>query len=162
MPIRREQPWAAGIVSAAGDWPWSSYRAHVRQGPTPSWLDSDGLHGYLLSRPLETEAERTRAASLYARMVADADEGQLWQQGLRQQVFLGDESFVRRTLQEAVLPEAQRLREVPRVQRRPPASLQTLLASSSHRAEGLLAACTSRAASRWGRSRPMWAFRRRV
>ena len=45
-------PVAAGLVGAAGKWPWSSYRAHVCKVATPPWLDSDGLHGYLLGRPV--------------------------------------------------------------------------------------------------------------
>lgn len=135
-------PVAAGLVRAAGAWPWSSYRAHALQAPTPPWLDSDGLHGYLLGRAVQGEADRRRAAGLYARLVREADDSQLWQQGLRQQVFLGDEAFVQRALQALALPDAVGLREVPRAQRRPPASLQALLASSPNRAEALRAAYT--------------------
>ena len=45
-------PVAAGLVATADEWAWSSYRAHVCKAPTPSWLDSDGLHGCLLDRPM--------------------------------------------------------------------------------------------------------------
>ncbi|MFO1321482.1 MAG: transposase [Burkholderiales bacterium] len=43
-------PVAARLVPHAGAWEWSSYRAHVGEAPTPVWLDTDGLHGYLLGR----------------------------------------------------------------------------------------------------------------
>lgn len=139
-------PVAAGIAQAAGDWPWSSYRAHVLQAPTPPWLDSDGLHGYLLGRAVEGEADRRRAATLYARMVRDADDSALWQQGLRQQVFLGDEAFVARTLQ-AHAPTPERLRDVPQaqlqLQRQPPEALDALLsATRGNRADALRTAYT--------------------
>ena len=63
------------------------------------WLDSDGLHGYLLGRSVESKRDRARAAQKYAALVTDADESKasLWQTSLRQQVFLGDEDFVARS-----------------------------------------------------------------
>lgn len=91
-------PVAAGLVPAAGEWPWSSFRAHVMQAPTPDWLDSDGLHGYLLGRTPASDDDRRMAARQYARMVVDGTDADLWARGLRQQVFLGDEDFVARTL----------------------------------------------------------------
>ena len=93
-------PVAAGRVATADEWAWSSDRAHVCKAPTPSWLDSDGLHGCLLGRSVASERDRARAAQKYAALVTDADEGEgegeasLWQTGLRQQIFLGDEDFV--------------------------------------------------------------------
>lgn len=136
-------PVAAGIVPAAGDWPWSSYRAHVLQAPTPPWLDSDGLHGYLLGRGVGGDADRRRAAQLYARTVRDADDRALWQEGLRQQVFLGDDDFVARTLQ-AHAPPPERQRGLPRAQLRKPESLAALLARhTGDRAQALRAAYTT-------------------
>ena len=41
-------PVATGLVARAEEWPWSSCRAHVGLAATPPWLDTDGLHGYLL------------------------------------------------------------------------------------------------------------------
>ncbi len=35
-------------VIGPGEWPWSSYRAHVGEAHPPPWLDMGGLHGYLL------------------------------------------------------------------------------------------------------------------
>ena len=72
---------AAGLVATADEWAWSSYRAHVCKAPTPSWLDSDGLHGYLLGRSVASDRDRRRAAQKYAALVTDADEREasLWQ-----------------------------------------------------------------------------------
>ena len=85
----RRNPVAAGLVATADEWAWSSDRAHVCMAPTPSWLDSDGLHGCLLGRSVASQRDRARAAQKYAALVTDADEGEgeasLWQTGLRQQ-----------------------------------------------------------------------------
>ena len=59
-------PVAADLVGAAEEWPWSSCRAHVCMVATPPWLDSHGLHGYLLGRPVTGERDRKRAAQRYA------------------------------------------------------------------------------------------------
>lgn len=115
-------PVAAGLVTSAGDWPWSSYRAHVLRAPTPGWLDSDGLHGYLLGRPARSAADRGAAAGRYAAMVERAFNATLWDDGLRQQVFLGDEAFVARMLGQAE-PRTRTAREVPRRQRQLPTAV---------------------------------------
>ena len=96
-------PVAAGLVDMPGDCAWSSYRAHVLLADAPDWLDSNGLHGYLLGRSPVTPADRNRAAQLYAASVADnaVADAALWLNGLRQQVFLGDQEFVDRMLQRA-------------------------------------------------------------
>ena len=112
-------PVAAGLVRRAAEWPWSSYGAHALQAPTPDWLDSDGLHGYLLGRPVRSMADRRAAAARYASLVDEASDAALWQQGLRQQVFLGDETFVARMLAQ-VSSRSLEAREVPRRQRRVP------------------------------------------
>jgi REP element-mobilizing transposase RayT/AraC-like DNA-binding protein len=121
-------PVAAGIVVAAADWPWSSYRAHVGAAATPDWLDSDGLHGYLLGHPVAGAQDRCRAARRYAALVAKADAGDasFWQGALRGQVFLGSEAFVERML---ALSAPQRVvhREIPRRQRHLPWSWQDCL-----------------------------------
>ena len=38
-------PLRAGMVPAAGDWAWSSYRAMVGQASAPAWLETDWLLG---------------------------------------------------------------------------------------------------------------------
>lgn len=51
-------PVAASLVAMSGDWPWSSYRAHVGAQTTPPWLDSDGLHAYLLGQEIRSRRDR--------------------------------------------------------------------------------------------------------
>ena len=125
---------AAGVVESAGDWPWSSYRAHIGDAPTPPWLDSDGLHGYLLRQPIATGRERRLARQRYAASVADArpDEAAIWQVGLRGQVFLGDEAFVAR-MQALATPARRTAVDVPKAQRKSPRLLQDCLEQSPGR-----------------------------
>ncbi len=113
-------PVAAGMVAAPEDWPWSSCRVHLGQADTPSWLDSDGLHGYLLGAAVDSAPQRRKAVRLYAKLIATAqdNDSSFWQGALRSQVYLGDEAFVesmqaRAEPQRVVhkgIPKAQRLR----------------------------------------------------
>jgi putative transposase len=91
-------PVAAGMVRSAVDWPWSNCRAHVGEAATPTWLDSDGLHSYLLGRPIASAQDRLGAARRYAALVSEdrTEDASFWQDALRGQVFLGDEVFVER------------------------------------------------------------------
>jgi REP element-mobilizing transposase RayT len=123
-------PVAAKMVRQAGDWPWSSYRAHVGQVAAPRWLDSDGLHGYLLGRPAAHARDRARACQRYAALVAQSDprDADFWNEALHGQIFLGDEAFAQR-MQALAQPQRAAAREAPRAQRRPqPAAWQALLA----------------------------------
>ena len=135
-------PVAAGLVATADEWAWSSDRAHVCMAPTPSWLDSNGLHGYLLRRSVANGRDRVRAAQKYAALVTDADaaanegEASLWQTGLRQQVFLGDEDFVAR-MQALASPEQRSAVDVPKAQRKSPSTLQDCLRRTADRPEAL-------------------------
>ena len=121
-------PVAAGMVRRAEDWPWSSCRAHVGLAPTPDWLDTDGLHGYLLARPVSGEVDRQQAIAIYAAMIAQDADADLWSSGLRSQVFLGDEAFVQRMLANAPASARDAL-EVPRRQRQVQAKSITQLIS---------------------------------
>ncbi len=111
-------PVAAGIVSDVAEWPWSSYRAHIGQCATPAWLDSDGLHGYLLGRAAETKEDRRVACKRYAQHVAHApaSDGSFWQDALQGQVFLGDKLFAER-MRQLAQPTRRAASEVPREQR---------------------------------------------
>ena len=51
LDVDRPNRLRARMVSAPGEWPWSSYRAHVGEANPPPWLDTDGLHGNLLQEP---------------------------------------------------------------------------------------------------------------
>src|SRR5512146_253049 len=54
-------PVRAQMVAAPGDWPWSSYLAHVDASMPPPWLDTAGLHAHLLGREAKSAADRRRA-----------------------------------------------------------------------------------------------------
>ena len=127
-------PVAAKLVPAAGDWRWSSYRAHIGLETAPPWLDGDALHGYLLGRAIKEDGDRRRARRRYAALVADADTDtdatSIWQQGLRQQVFLGDEAFVAR-MQGMATREQRACVEVPKTQRKQRRPLQAYLDTHS-------------------------------
>ena len=134
-------PVAAGIADAPQAWAWSSCRAHLGQAPAPAWLDTDGLHGYLLGRPVSGAADRRRAIASYAGLLGQAVDAGLWANGLRQQIFLGDEDFAERM--SAALPAALRqAREVPRRQRGRPVTLQQLLGANIPREQALHTAYT--------------------
>jgi putative transposase len=109
-------PVRAHMVAAPGEWPWSSYLAHVDETMPPSWLDTAGLHGYLLGREAKTAADRRRAAARYASLVAAGRNDALWDEALRQQIFLGDDDFVARMLAQAEPARSQAV-DVPRTQR---------------------------------------------
>ncbi len=115
-------PVAAGLVRAAADWPWSSYLAHAGRAPTPPWLDSDGLHGYLLGQPVADATQRRRAAAMYAKRVAEdraEEDAVFWQESLRGQIFMGGEGFAAR-MQALAEPARSAQREVPQAQRLAP------------------------------------------
>ncbi|MGM9515043.1 transposase [Roseateles sp. DB2] len=84
-----------GLAAAPAQWPWSSYAAHVGQVEAPDWLDVQGLHAYVMGRPLQGAADRRKAAQRYEKLVAEASGLDLWRH-LRQQIYLGDAAFVER------------------------------------------------------------------
>lgn len=134
-------PVRAGMVAGPGDWPWSSYRAHVGEAATPPWLDTDGLHGYLLQRPAATAADHRRAARRYAELVAQGQDEALWDDGLRQQIYLGDDAFVDR-MQALAAPPRKAARDTPRAQRTPARPLAHWLGLCGSREEALYRAHT--------------------
>lgn len=91
-------PVAAGLVASVGDWVWSSYGAHVGEVVTPPWLDSAGLHGYLLGHSVASEGDTRRARARYAALVQEsqAQDATFWRDALQNQVYLGDENFVQK------------------------------------------------------------------
>ncbi len=125
-------PVRAGRVAEPGDWPWSSYRAHTGQMDPPSWLDSDGLHGYLLGHNLSSGADRQNAAQQYADMVAAGKGERLWSEGLNRQIYLGDDHFVQQ-MQDRADRAAKRSQEVPKRPRGKPKTLAHWLATSDSR-----------------------------
>ncbi len=139
-------PVRAKLVRKAADWAWSSYRAHAGDDEPPVWLDVNGLHGYLLGRTARTAAERRRAAAQYAELVATAADRPLWEDNLRQQIYLGDEGFVER-MQALAQPPNTVDSDIPKAQRRKGLSLEQWLGNSETREEALYRAHTEGALS---------------
>lgn len=105
-------PVRAQMVRQPGQWPWSSYRAMVGEAPVPAWLATDGLLSQFGKR-------RPEARRRYRQFVSEGIRKEsIWKQ-LRQQVYLGDETFVVR-MQENVKVQGDEV-SVPRIQRRRPA-----------------------------------------
>jgi putative transposase len=129
-------PVRASVVDRAEAWPWSSYLAHVGVAPAPLWLDTSGLHGYLLGREPRHAADRRRAASRYAALVTAGRDVELWSDALRQQIFLGDEGFVER-MQAHADPVRRASTEVPAAQRRKAGELDRFSRESSSRDEAV-------------------------
>jgi hypothetical protein len=129
-------PVAARLVRKARNWAWSSCRAHVGLDPTPPWLDTGGLHGYILGRPALTPADQRRAAQRYATFVDASPDTGLWETSLRQQIFLGDEAFVGQ-MQALARPAEIRTREIPKSQRHSSRTLAQWLAICKSREEAL-------------------------
>ena len=134
-------PTRAGWVKDPADWPWSSYRAHIGAAAAPSWLDEDGLLGYVLGEAPATAQLRRLAQKRYQNLVDQAKGVELWPTGLRQQIYLGDEDFVERM--QSMAP-AQRIGagEVPKAQRHGPRTFSDWLADSAGRDEAIFSACT--------------------
>jgi putative transposase len=132
-------PVRAGIVNAAADWRWSSYRAHAGLAETPPWLDTLSLHGYLLGRAPAGRADQRAAARRYEKLVAAGLGAELWQQALNRQIFLGDDDFVARMQALASKPSL-RDRAVPKAQRSRPRTLRQWLKACATREEALRSA----------------------
>jgi REP element-mobilizing transposase RayT len=132
-------PVAAGLARAAGDWPWSSYRAHAGLVATPDWLDSEGLHGHLLGQPATTGAQRRRAIQAYVALVDRAEPGDamFWAGSLRGQIYMGDDDFQARMQAQAAGPSRAE-KEIPRPHRRQVRDWQScLLACGNDRNQAL-------------------------
>lgn len=89
-----------GLARRGADWPWHSLAVHLGQHEAPEWLDVQGLFGHVLGREVRGAADHRRAAERYARLLAAEPALDIWPH-LRQQIFLGDEAFVRRHLARA-------------------------------------------------------------
>jgi putative transposase len=102
-------PVRAGMVKNAQDWPWSSYRAMIREAASPPWLQTDWLLG-------QFSVQRKRAIAKYVDFVrAGVGLPSLWGE-LRNQIYLGDDKFVARMQKK--IGSRDNLGEIPRAQRR--------------------------------------------
>jgi len=135
-------PVRARMVRRPATWAWSSYRAHVGKIPAPEWLDTPGLHGYLLGRPARTVVDQHRAVGMYERLVAAVPDANLWDSALRQQIYLGDEGFVERMLALAK-PRGKNDPDIPKVQRQRVRTLGQWLATTDKREDALYQAHTA-------------------
>lgn len=80
-------PVRAGMVRRAQDWPWSSYRATLGKATAAGGLFTDGILSAFGTK-------RTQALVAYRDFVAAGkQQPPLWAQ-LRNQIFLGNDSFV--------------------------------------------------------------------
>lgn len=133
-------PVRANMIPHPADWPWSSYRAHVGNQEPLSWLDTPSVHGYLLGRDVANGRDSQRAAQRYEKLVEQGKDVRLWDAALKQQIYLGDDSFIQR-MQSLLEPDRARAAEVPRSQRRTrPDSVQTYL-KAYERDEAIVKAC---------------------
>lgn len=105
-------PVRAGLTARAEAWPWSSHRAVAGMAPGPDWLAADAL--LVLFGPTRAQARKE-----YARFVADGGGGSSVWVDLRQQIYLGPDSFVESTQRQFTEDAVTDLVEVPRAQRRP-------------------------------------------
>jgi putative transposase len=132
-------PVRAKMVDYPVDWRWSSYAAMVGAMCAPDWLSTDALLAQFGTR-------RSEARERYRQFVAaglGADS--IWQ-NLRQQIYLGDDNFVRLT-QKQIARRGDEL-AIPRIQRRPPArSLDEIFRDSASRGEAIATAYSSGAYS---------------
>lgn len=106
---------------------------------TPEWLDSAGLYACLLGYSARGVADEQCAAQRYAALVAAGRDVRLWDEALRQQIYLGDEAFVER-MQALAAPQQAATRDVPRVQRSKPVTLSQWLGNSESRDQAFLCA----------------------
>jgi REP element-mobilizing transposase RayT len=127
-------PVRAGMVADAADHAWSSHRAVLARSDLfprahhPEWLETDALLRHF-------GATRRRAVTAYVDFVrAGVGLPSVWE-SLRGQVFLGSDDFVERMT--AVFDaDDPKLRDVPRLQRRPVIGSSAIdLSSGTTRAE---------------------------
>ena len=147
-------PLRARMVDAVDAWPWSSCLAHAARAASPGWLDTAGLHGYLLGHATRGPADSSRAAARYAALVAAGRDVKHWDDALRQQIYLGDDSFVER-MQALVDPQRAASSEVPRAQRRQAVTLKQCLARGEPRERAMLRAYAEGAATMTGIAREL-------
>jgi REP element-mobilizing transposase RayT len=125
-------PVRAGMVKNLDKYAWSSYQAMMGKAPVPRWLATDGILALFGKR-------RAEARQRYEKFVAEGvDKESIWT-GLRQQIYLGNDKFVRRTQKKADMQGDELA--IPRVQRRAPVpSLVALEKKNRNRNDAIIAA----------------------
>lgn len=127
-------PVRAGMVVDPGDWRWSSYQAMIGEVNSPDWLATNGLLAMF-------DTKRDDAIHAYRRFVREGiGNASVWTQ-LNRQVFLGDDDFVKRSLQHARVTDDV---QVPKHQRRvPPQPLADYQHMHATRNDAIIAAYSS-------------------
>lgn len=125
-------PVRAGLVERAEQWSWSSHQAIIGHTQIPAWLCTD----VLLSQFGHT---RRQAIYNYRHFVmAGSNKSDFWN-GLRQQIYLGDEHFIARVQSEQ--HTGYEPLDTPKRQRRAPApSLVDIAAAHTTRDDAIAAA----------------------
>lgn len=114
-------PVRARITDDPANWYWSSYRSHVGIDRAPSWLDSEALFGYLLGHDVESAEDVGRARAVYEQFVRDGSGDRLWERALRQDIYLGEASFVEQ-IQKRMSDAQASSKEIPGAHSRAPAA----------------------------------------
>ena len=94
----RPNPVRAHIVDYPAVYRWSSYGALAGLATRPDWLDVHSVHEQLA--PGKGAAD---AAAKYAQFVSEGKGIQLWDDHLKQQIYLGDNNFIARMQKHAGL-----------------------------------------------------------
>ena len=125
-------PVRAGAVGAVGDWPWSSYGATAGITGAPGFLTTEALLSMFARR-------KSVARERYVGFVAEGvGQPSPWRH-LRQQIYLGDEAFIRHM--QAQAGDDMDAIAVPKIQRRAPAaSLADIEAQHAGRDDAIVAA----------------------
>jgi REP element-mobilizing transposase RayT len=105
-------PVRAGIVKKVEAWIWSSYRTSVGLESPASWLSVDGVLSQFSKR-------RSLAQQRYAQFVAEGIKADSPWLHLKNQVFLGDEQFVKQ-MQTHLQKTQQDDVQIPKTHRRAP------------------------------------------
>ncbi|MDF1588138.1 MAG: transposase [Gammaproteobacteria bacterium] len=102
-------PVRAGMVTDVQDWQWSSYLAMVNKRASPDWLETDWILNHFGDI-------RQLAIAAYENFVREGiGLAPIWD-GLKKQVYLGDEQFIEKAID--AVDVSSELSEVPKVQRR--------------------------------------------
>ena len=136
-------PVRAGLVDRVVEWDWSSFRANTgRVGAVP-WLAVGDLHGHMLQRDVTDADDRLAAALAYERHVDEGLGANPWNDGLRGDIFLGDDAFVARMRVRSGIPAAE-CAEIPLCQRSDAANRRQRQALAAARAEAFRTAYVDR------------------
>ena len=144
-------PVRARLTDDPTAWRWSSCRMHLGMDESPAWLDSAVLLAYLIGRDVRSVQDLQAARQLYAESVSAGRDTPLWEQALRQQIYLGDDAFVTRMQSRApagvgdasdrqlAMPphSGTGAGSIPREQTRPPQTMQHWLSTSQTREQAL-------------------------